>query len=330
MKARKSSMGRSVKLKIAALSGIPIMLLSGFLMYMTIQNTKRPITVPITTANIRQGWLITPDKFEMTQISRIGITDNLLRSKEDIVGKYALRNFGKQEYFFSTSVTDNYVRTVKERVRYGGVPIPVDNISTVNGEIQENDFIKLFAITKRKDGDQQTYVSANGDSLPAPEIDIYNPAELSAVRVLGIYDGAGKSVEMYKERVLEAEKDSMQALEAASAKAPSLLVVDVLPIQQQMLIYAQKAGQLQTVILPKKVQDEFKRQWNLVDNNGEEVDVDEKKRTEEENSELAKDYMERLKNLEEVPEVKQETQKAIDNAMAEQNKEQNKGNGGAN
>ena len=273
IKKQKSGFRHTTKYKIALIISSILLAAAITLFYFAIENTKKTISVPITKQKIRTGSMITPDKVAKTQISRIGLTDNLLRYTEDVVGKYALRDYGEHEYFFSTGLTDDYVRTVKEKARFGAIAVPISNMTSVNGEIKENDFIKIIGVVKNEDeGGSQRIQLANGEFLSEPKVKTYNTVELSAVRVLGIYDSAGKSTEMYKEDVLKAEKESKEALDGATAKAPSMLVLDVLPIQQSLLIQLSNSGTLQVVILPERVQMERRKEWGLIDDTGREVE----------------------------------------------------------
>ena len=247
------------------------MILAITMIYMLI-NTKKEITVPISAVPIRQGSLITPDKIKETPISRIGLTENMIKDPAAVLNKFAIRNFAPNEYFFYSSLTDNYAKTAQEKAIFGAMAITINNIQSANNEIKENDFVRIYVIMK-KDKSQlnESITSVNGKTFPEPPAQIYYTPELAAVRVLGVYDSDQKTVEVAKNNILWAEKEGQEALKNAEKSAPSLILLDLLPIQQAMLLQAQYGGSIHIVVPPKSVQDRFRQIWGLMDAEGKEV-----------------------------------------------------------
>lgn len=307
MAKTKARMTKSKKLMMGAMFLLVLGLLLFALYMYQIEATKMEIQIPVSKEKIHEGDLITEKKIQLMSVGRLGMSENVITDPNRVLGKYALRDYGKNEYFFATSLTADYAKTAQEKVRYGGMAISVNGIAqTANNEIKENDFIKIYVIMDSK---SQQGVRVPGDL--DTNFQIFNVPILSAVRVVGVYGNDSKSVDMFKSNVLKAEKEGIEALSAVQSKQISNLLLDVLPDQQVMLLQAQYGGKIHIVVLPKEIQDEYRKLWGIIDNDGEPV-VDSKQMTEQEKDKLSKEH---LKLQEKIEGSKTDTEKKMEQNM---------------
>ncbi len=150
----------------------------------TINQTVNPVSIPVAKVKIPAQTKITGDMLQIKKISKVGLTENVIRNASLIVGKYTNIN----------------------------VTIPVGSMIYTDWVVDEDsipgNWIEKIDISK---GDEAYYykvdmVSTFGNSiLPDSHIDIYMSARdangnimygklFSSIKVLAVHDGSGHNV----------------------------------------------------------------------------------------------------------------------------------------
>ena len=226
-----------------------------------VQQSKNTVQVPIITSEVNEG-----EKFEykknylLAEVPNMGLTPTLVKKAEEVEGTYALRRFNVDEYIFSDSVAKEYKRRLPDRIRYGGVAVNISLLTSGGAELKPDDFVRGSIIIKDKDNEAVGDISS--ENLPSTETAIVVAKELGALRVLGIYDGSGKSVSSIydqNDRVLEsgASETDKQAL------SPQYVIFDATKKQEALLLQANYSGRLHLTILPEEEQEAYRRQWGI-------------------------------------------------------------------
>lgn len=231
--------------------------------YYLITSTKKTIMVPVVkTADggkISKGDKITDIGYVEVNPSILNVEDIVL-DPNDLIGNYALRDMNPNEFFYSKWVSTDYYKRLAERAVYGAVPAPTSQITSVNGEVKENDFVMLSIITGG-DQDQKVYDGdITSDQLPTGSVNLIEPAELSAVRVLGVYSGSGIDINDIRDTVVQANGSVSPD---SSLAQPSFIVFDANAVQRAMILQAQHSGTIQLTILPEAVQEQYRQEWGL-------------------------------------------------------------------
>lgn len=255
-------MKRKTVFMLGSLVAVLVSVLTSFGSYYLITSTKKTIMVPIVKtasgSKITKGDKITDVGYVEVNPSILNVNDIVLDAN-DLVGNYALRDMNPGEFFYSKWVSTDYYKRLAERAIYGAVPAPTSQISSVNGEVKENDFVMLSIITgadeeRVYDGD------ITSDQLPTGSVNLIEPAELSAVRVLGVYSGSGIDINDIRGTIVQANGSVPPD---SSLAQPSFIVFDANPVQRAMILQAQYSGTIQLTILPEAVQEEYREQWGL-------------------------------------------------------------------
>ena len=226
-----------------------------------VQQSKNTVQVPIISSEVNEG-----EKFEykknylLAEVPNMGLTPTLVKKAEEVEGTYALRRFNVDEYIFSDSVAKEYKRRLPDRIRYGGVAVNISLLTSGGAELKPDDFVRGSIIIKDKDNEAVGDISS--ENLPSTETAIVVAKELGALRVLGIYDGSGKSVSSIydqNDRVLEsgASETDKQAL------SPQYVIFDATKKQEALLLQANYSGRLHLTILPEEEQEAYRRQWGI-------------------------------------------------------------------
>lgn len=265
---KKSLKSRKTSTAIVSVSAaLMIALLTGLVL--SAQNDT--ITVPISTQPIYKGEEITPDKVSYIDIGRAGIPVNLATTEAQVIGKYAVRDYGVGEYFFGTSLTTDYYKRLSEKAKYGAIAVSTNTIKAVTSDIRENDFVKVLLVMQKDNNSEEVEinnaletndaeVSKSTAKFTNSKSVIVSPKDLSAVRVLGVYSGDAKSIEWAKDKLNQTTPDKLKETEAANA---SIVVFDAKPVQQALLASIEYGGTMHMVILPEEVQEEYREAWGL-------------------------------------------------------------------
>ena len=265
-------MTRKSVLFISAIIAFIVSFLSGCGIYFWVMNSKSEIIVPISTRDIKEAHMITEEDVTTVKINPNAASNTIVYNVKDLVGKYTLRPIGPNEYFYRTWISPDYAKRLAERVRYCAVPAPTSQLQSVNGEIKEDDFVRITIIT----GNEGASVNENSATgLGQTGVKLIEPPELSAVRVLGIYDGSGIDINAKKDLIVGADGTVDPN---SSLPQGSFVIFDCTDIQRALILQAQNSGTLQLIILPEKDQQAERVKWGLVeaeedDNTAGDIDV---------------------------------------------------------
>lgn len=233
---------------------------------------KQQIVIPVVsdsvgggTGVLGEGKVIRESDIGYTSVGRYGLSDKIITDPSVLVGKYTLRDYRSGEYFFSTSLSQDYPKLLAQKIRYGALAIPTSLIGSVNAEIMPDDFIKIDVIlSKDKDTDLSSYnVQGNNGGLPDSGVSIIHADDLQAVRVVGFYDAGGFDITRTKlQNSMTSDPSQQQGV------SPGFLILDVTPIQEALLIQGMYGGTLQIIIMPDEIQRQHKLEWGLIDEQG--------------------------------------------------------------
>ena len=250
------------QLKVLITFSALIALSLGVFVFLYVQSSKNTIVVPIVTAKIGEGVKFEKDvNYATTEIGNLGLSPTMIKLSEDVEGKYALRDFNPDEYIFSDSVSNTYERRLPEKLRFGGVSVRTSLIESGGAELKPDDFVRATIIISDKD--QESEGNMASDKLPTQDTAIVKAKELGAIRIMGIFDSSGKSIssiydansKKLEEGLTEAEKTSL---------SPSYITFDATEAQEALLLQANYSGKLHLTILPEKEQNEYRKQWGIV------------------------------------------------------------------
>lgn len=242
----------------SAIAAFIVSILSGAGIYFWVMNSKSEIVVPISANEIKESRMITENDIMTVKINPNAASNSIVYNAKDLVGKYSLRNMGANEYFYRNWISPDYARRLAERVRYCAVPAPTTQLLSVNGEIKEDDFVRITIITGNEGANvNENYTSGIGQT----SVKLIEPPELSAVRVLGIYDGSGIDINAKRELITNADGSVDPN---SSLPQGSFIIFDCTDIQRALILQAQNSGTLQLIILPEADQKAERIKWGLV------------------------------------------------------------------
>lgn len=230
--------------------GVAAVTATGTILVSTRSNTAL-VKVPVASTSIGEGDRITSNSITYVNIHPNAITDKLITNPNDLINNYVLRNTSAGEYFYADYITTNIKERLADKVVYTAVPVPVNQQIAVNTEIKEDDFV-FISIIAGSSSDDEYYTT------DIPTVQILEPDQLSAVRVLAVLDSSGHSVTDKKE-ALEDSSGNISLDE--SLPQASMLVLDCNGIQRALLLQAMNVGKIQISILPEKLQEEYRQKW---------------------------------------------------------------------
>lgn len=241
------------------LIGVFLLIISvilAFILAMLIKSTTKVRTVLVTVNEVKAGSVITKDDIIPMEVGEYNSPKNLVSEPSQVIGRYAIRDIPANEYIFSSSITNDYMKRLSEKAKYGAMAIPINTLDSVTADIRENDFVTiLVSMSKNKDQEIQ---GESTDQLPEVSTALIYTKELAAVRVLGLYTSDGKKYE-----------------KGVTDGSPSMIVFDALPVQRVLLNQAIDNGKVRITILPEYVQNGFRKAWGLLDEkDNEKVDSD--------------------------------------------------------
>ena len=241
------------------LIGVFLLIISvilAFILAMLIKSTTKVRTVLVTVNEVKAGSVITKDDIIPMEVGEYNSPKNLVSEPSQVIGRYAIRDIPANEYIFSSSITNDYMKRLSEKAKYGAMAIPINTLDSVTADIKENDFVTIL-VSMKKNRDQEIQGEST-DQLPEVSTALIYTKELAAVRVLGLYTSDGKK---YEKGVTEG--------------SPSMIVFDALPVQRVLLNQAIDNGKVRITILPEYVQNGFRKAWGLLDEkDNEKVDSD--------------------------------------------------------
>lgn len=254
MTKQKAKMSSKNKSYIAAFIFVIVSLALGVCLYIITKESLKTTQVIVSNRPIKAGHLMSDADLGTISVGKQGLQNNVAIQKSSVVGKYALRDMMPNEYIFSTSLTDDYIKRLSEKAKYGAIAIPIDNLDAVTGDIKENDFVGAYiSVDIKKDQDNSTAVGS--DALPNATTALIYSKELTSIRVLGLYDGNSNVAGVDSKRTDEEGNTTYTS--------PSMIVFDAMPAQRTLLIQAIDNGKLRLIIHPEYIQKEYRKAWGL-------------------------------------------------------------------
>lgn len=254
MAKQKAKMSSKNKSYIAAFIFVIVSLALGVCLYIITKESLKTTQVIVSNRPIKAGHLMSDADLGTISVGKQGLQNNVAIQKSSVVGKYALRDMMPNEYIFSTSLTDDYIKRLSEKAKYGAIAIPIDNLDAVTGDIKENDFVGAYiSVDIKKDQDNSTAVGS--DALPNATTALIYSKELTSIRVLGLYDGNSNVAGVDSKRTDEEGNTTYTS--------PSMIVFDAMPAQRTLLIQAIDNGKLRLIIHPEYIQKEYRKAWGL-------------------------------------------------------------------
>ncbi len=224
------------------------------------KSSEVSVQIPVANSEMKEGDKITADDLVYKQVHRDVISDKLITNPEDLVGNYILRDTNSGEYLYSDFVSIDYYERIADKAIYSAVPIPVNQLTSVNGEIKEDDFVLLsIVVGGTKEGEE---FNSDISTAELPDVTIIESPQLSAVRVLGVVDNSGLSINDKREAVVDA---SGKAPIDSSLPQPSMLILDCNPMQRALILQGVNVGKIQVSILPEAQQAEYRKQYLGID-----------------------------------------------------------------
>ena len=229
--------------------------------FLYVQASKNTVQVPVVTKEVKEGEKFEFHKnYELSEVPNIGLSPTLVKKAEEIEGVYALRKFNVDEYIFSDSVATEFKRRLPDRIRYGGVAVNISLLTSGGAEIKPDDFVRGSIVILDKDKEAVGDISSN--NLPTTDTAIVVAKELGAIRVLGIYDGSGKSVSA----IYDQNDATLSAGASESDKqtlSPQYIIFDATKKQEALLLQANYSGKLHLTLLPEEEQEAYRKQWGI-------------------------------------------------------------------
>ena len=145
---------------IVTIVGVVIILILLYIGYSTqINNAVEPVQIPVATQTIQPRTEITDDMVQIIDMPNVSLSDNVIRSKSQIVGKYSNVNsvIPEGSMFYTDTVIDSeelpdaaFAKVKSGEVVYN---FPVDMESTYGNSIFPGNMIDIWM--KVGDGDQE-------------------------------------------------------------------------------------------------------------------------------------------------------------------------------
>ena len=229
--------------------------------FLYVQASKNTVQVPVVTKEVKEGEKFEFHKnYELSEVPNIGLSPTLVKKAEEIEGVYALRKFNVDEYIFSDSVATEFKRRLPDRIRYGGVAVNISLLTSGGAELKPDDFVRGSIVILDKDKEAVGDISSS--NLPTTDTAIVVAKELGAIRVLGIYDGSGKSVSA----IYDQNDATLSAGASESEKqtlSPQYIIFDATKKQEALLLQANYSGKLHLTLLPEEEQEAYRKQWGI-------------------------------------------------------------------
>ena len=136
---------------IVTIAGVVIILILLYIGYSTqINNAVEPVQIPVATQTIQPRTEITDDMVQIIDMPNVSLSDNVIRSKSQIVGKYSNVNsvIPEGSMFYTDTVIsgDELPDAAFAKVKAGEVVynFPVDMESTYGNSIFPGNYIDLY------------------------------------------------------------------------------------------------------------------------------------------------------------------------------------------
>lgn len=224
----------SLKNKLASVLFLMISLAIVFFIFQNVSRTRQVIMVPVLNKAVTYGQGITSEDVKMIEVGIFNMSDKIIRTDSEVVGKFAAANLQPDRYLYKEDLlTVKPATTVKEIIKSGAVAVETDLIKCVGGLPEAGDYVKVDIIYKGQDG--SVYVDS--------------PEELKRVKILALKNPSGDYVGN-----VDNKKDSGSFAGSNDAK-PGIILFDVTPQQENRLLSGAYSGTLHLVLLPMDQQE---------------------------------------------------------------------------
>ena len=150
----------------------------------TINQTVNPVSIPVAKVKIPAQTKITGDMLQIKKISKVGLTENVIRNASLIVGKYTNINVtipaGSMIYtdwiVDESSIPGNWIEKIDISKGEEAYYYKVDMVSTFGNSILPDSYIDIYMSAH----------DVNGNIM-------YGKL-FSSIKVLAVHDGSGKNV----------------------------------------------------------------------------------------------------------------------------------------
>ena len=187
-----------------------------------LKSQTNPISVPVAKTTIQPGTMITSDMITYVSIPKIGVSDNVIRATNSIVGKYS--NFNTVIPAGSMFYSDVIVE--KE-----------DLPNSAFTQVKEGDVVYNLAVT--------TATTYGNSMFPGDMIDLYMKAEDEGGQVM-----VGKLVENVEILAVKDSTGKNVFEDSSEERTPAYLIFGVSPEINILLRKAEYMGEYAVVIIP--------------------------------------------------------------------------------
>lgn len=182
---------------------------------------KSQVEIVRATKDIKMGDEITADKLTKVKVGGHNLPQSVVKNSNDLIGKYALTDIYKDDYFLSSKVSDikarddNYLYNIKNEIEEENIAVSI-TIKTLASGLSG----------KLKAGDIVSIISSNDQSIMPTIV-----PELQYVEVLSISTKEGKDIDSVKEEL------------------PATVTLSVNSIQAEKLVEHEQAGNIHIALV---------------------------------------------------------------------------------
>lgn len=196
------------------------------------------------SADMKKGEIITDDKLEVVKVGAYNLPQNIIKRKDDVIGKYLSSDLMKGDYILVSKVTD------KPMVEF-------EYLNDLDGtKLAMSITIKSFAAGlsgKLESGDIVTLISSNYDNMGSATI----PPELKYVKVLAATTDSGLDKQQAQVETKKEDKET---------ELPSTLTLLVNTEQAKVLADLEQKGNIHATLVYRGSSENAKKFLNEQDN----------------------------------------------------------------
>lgn len=194
---------------------------------------KAQVEIVRISKDVAQGTKITDDMVTVIKFGGHNLPENVLKQKENVIGKYAKTDLHGGDYILSTKLSDNPISEFAYLHELDGthqaISITIKSFAAgLAGKLEAGDIITLIASDV---GDFRETVA---------------PAELQYVKVLAVTDGKG-----YDKEYVEKGEDEKEL--------PSAITLLVVPAQARLLTELEATGRIHCSLVYRGSEDNAKK-----------------------------------------------------------------------
>ncbi|WP_010249485.1 Flp pilus assembly protein CpaB [Acetivibrio cellulolyticus] len=196
------------------------------------------------SSDMKKGEVIAGNKLEVVKVGAYNLPQNIIKRKEDVVGKYVNCDLMKGDYILSSKVTDKPL-------------LEFEYLNDLDGtKVAMSITIKSFAAGlsgKLESGDIVTLISSNYDNMGSATI----PSELKYVKVLAATTESGMDKQQAQAEIKKEDKET---------ELPSTLTLIVNTEQAKVLADLEQKGNIHATLVYRGSGENAKKFLNDQDN----------------------------------------------------------------